>query len=73
MAAHEPEFFVTVNYPHRWSSGPSIRTFDDKYMQFESLDAAREYAEKLKVAGYTNDSCTTTYGVQYKTEHERGN
>lgn len=64
----EAEFFYTTNYPHRWSSGPSVHTRDMEtgFEPIESLERARELAEKAAVRGWGEDRCETTFGVQYK-------
>ena len=69
----EPTYFYTTHYPHRWSSGPSVLTLDDAnyYKPIESLERARELAEKNRVDGYTEDRCVTTYGVMYTTEEKK--
>jgi hypothetical protein len=64
----EAEFFYTTNYPHRWSSGPTIHTLDidARFERIESLERARELAEKAAVHGWGEDRCDTTFGVRYK-------
>jgi len=64
----EAEFFYTTHYPHRWSSGPSIHTLDTEagFERIESLERARELAEKAAVNSYGDDRCVTSFGVKYK-------
>lgn len=72
MSEHGKEkFFYTVNYPHRWSSGPDMRTYKDGgWEQIESLEEARELAEKYSVHSWGDDRCVTTYGVAYGVDEE---
>lgn len=64
----EAEFFYTTHYPHRWSSGPSIHTLDTEagFERIESLERARELAEKAAVNSHGDDRCVTSFGVKYK-------
>lgn len=64
----EAEFFYTTHYPHRWSSGPTIHTLDTEagFERIESLERARELAEKAAVRGWDEGRCDTTFGVRYK-------
>jgi len=63
-------FFYTTYYPHRWSGGPEMRTFNDSFEPITSLEEAKAMAEKKKVASLGDDRCITTYGSFYKTEDE---
>ena len=64
----EPIYFYATDYPHRWTSGPSLSTLDDErqYMPIESLERARELAEARAVKSYGEDRCDTSYGVMYR-------
>lgn len=69
------EFFYTTEYPHQWSSGPQVFTLNPNkagYPPIESLEEAKELAEKFKVGGYNESRCVTTYGVQriYKVDEQ---
>ena len=66
------EFFYTTNHPHQWSSGPSMSTLnpDKGYAKIESLEEAKELAEKFRVGGYDERRCVTTYGVHYKVDEQ---
>lgn len=68
------EFFYTTDYPHQWSSGPRICTLnpDRGFRPIESLEEAKELAEKFKVGGWGESRCVTTYGVQqiYKVDEQ---
>lgn len=63
------EFIVTEHYPHRWSSGPSVLSFnpDNGFRPFESLEEAKGYAEKYHNLnpGY-EDNRYMEYGIVYK-------
>lgn len=61
------EFFYTTDYPHQWTSGADVRTLnpDNGYRPIETLEEAKELAEKYKVGGYGERRCVTTYGVRY--------
>jgi hypothetical protein len=60
-------YFYTTYYPHEWSSGPTMSTLNPNngYERIQSLEEAKELAEKLAVGGYDERRCVTTYGVQY--------
>jgi hypothetical protein len=62
-------FFVEVQTPHRWSSGP-ITYLGDPYdaaeYPFSSLAAAQRFAEKEYVPGHNENSTKVTYGVRYQ-------
>lgn len=63
-----PEFFYTTYYLHQWSSGPTMSGLNPErgYQKIESLEEAKELAEKFAVGGYDERRCETTYGVHYK-------
>lgn len=67
------QFFYTTDYPHRWSSGPSFQTLNDKYVPITSLEEAKALAEKHRVASHGDDRCLTTYGSFFETEDESFN
>lgn len=59
-------FFYTRDTPHRWSSGPSIVTFEDDGSPIASLERAKELAqEKTRGKWGDEDFVKTTYGVYY--------
>lgn len=67
------KFFFTRNYPHRWTSGPDVSMYNDdlnglKFIQ--SLEEAKELAEKYHVGGSTKDTCHTRYGIIYELDEE---
>lgn len=66
------EYFYTTDNPHQWSSGPTMSTLnpDKGYVKIESLEEAKELAEKFKVGGYGDRRCVTTYGVQYRVNEQ---
>jgi hypothetical protein len=66
------EFFYTTNHPHQWCSGPRMSTLnpDKGFTQIESLEEAKELAEKFKVGGYSESRCVTTYGVHYRVDEQ---
>lgn len=62
-------FFYTTDTPHQWSSGATIHIFNSDWQPIESLEQAKELAEKNCVGssgqhGYIK----TTYGVYYEEE-----
>jgi hypothetical protein len=68
----KPQYFYTTNHPHKWNTGPSMSTVnpDNDFMPIESLEEAKELAEKFKVGGWNEDRCVTTYGIQYKVNEQ---
>lgn len=69
------EFFYTTHYPHRWSSGASMRTLnpDNGFNHFLTLDEARETAEAKSTGrpGY-EDYCETTFGMAFPVNGRKG-
>lgn len=69
MTDNQPKavYFYTTNHPHQWSSGPtmSTRNPDNGYAHIQSLEEAKELAEKFAVRSAGDRRCDTTYGVQY--------
>ena len=64
------KFFYTTYYPHRWSSGPDFRKWNDQYEEIASLEEAKALAEQKKIASTGDDRCLTTYGSYFETEDE---
>jgi hypothetical protein len=64
------KFFYTTYYPHRWSSGPEMRKYNNQYVDIASLEEAKALAEEKKVASLDDDRCITTYGSYFETEDE---
>lgn len=65
MEKRTERFFYTKHYPHRWSSGSAIIRSNDKFGDIQSLEEAKELAEKHAVESPNEDRCVTTYGVEY--------
>lgn len=66
MSEPKEVFFYTESYPHQWSSGPVEYTSNPNgWKRIESLEEAKELAEKKATHGIYNESrCVTTYGVK---------
>lgn len=58
-------YFYTVDYPHRWTSGPQIYRFNETYGDIGSLEEAKRLAELHRVESYDEGRAVTTYGVEY--------
>lgn len=74
MTSNRPKevYFYTTHHPSQWSSGPSMSTLnpDKGFCHIESLEEAKELAEKYAVGGYGESRCVTTYGVQYAVDEK---
>jgi hypothetical protein len=69
----EAQFFYTTHNVHQWTSGPTLTTLnpDKGFARIESLEEAKELAEKFAVGGYGDNRCVTTYGVQYRVDEQK--
>lgn len=70
----EVEYFYTEHWPHRWSSGPSVVTYNKNapgYPSIGSLEEARELAAEGRVESWGDDRCETGFGMRWKYVPER--
>lgn len=65
------KFFYTYYYPHRWTSGPVVVSYDlEKNQNIDSLERARELAIQKQVKSYGDDRCVTAYGQMFDIDDE---
>lgn len=65
------KFFYTYHYPYRWSSGPTLVSFDsEKHEWIASLERAKELAIQHRVVSMSEDRCDTTYGQMFEINDE---
>lgn len=68
------EYFVSESWPHKWTSGPTILTLnpEKRLSRFESLDEAKELAEKRNNPDWGKEECCIgRYGVTYTFDIEK--
>lgn len=72
MADETPIYFYTTDYPHHWTSGPSVYTLaDSTYESLVSLEEAREHAIRHQEGKPgEKDYVATSYGVMFKIDPE---
>ncbi len=69
-----PRFFYTYHYPYRWSSGPTISTYDlETHDWIASLERAKELAIQHRVVSMGENRCDTTYGEMFEINDELEN
>lgn len=64
----EVEYFVTTDFPYRWSSGAIQSVYDHRngvMTKLTSLEHAKEVAEALRNPSSGDDHCDTTYGIKF--------